>query len=158
MELTGHEMTQSQLAMWRAFIALSWVDGDQCEIERASIRETVLKLKAPEVQKTELLADLDRDHKIDEFLPLITNPKDKAWLLYMARILFFVDGDFSDREQELLRKLEDLHMSRVDFQSAVAKAREIDVAERHKEAAANQNRSRVEKLLSALEALKAQLF
>jgi len=120
------QLSESKLNLWRTLIALAHVDGNACKEERDFIHEGLKKIKASPAQMRVLEKDFVQIHSPDDFFEKITDPRDRAWLLYLAGLMFHRDDGFSDYEKLYYDKFQANHAKMVDLSVAVAEAKKIE--------------------------------
>ena len=65
----------------------------------------------------------------EEFFDLISEPKDRGWLFYLARQMFFGDNEFCDYEKMAYEKLHVKHMSSINLPGILAEVKSIEADE-----------------------------
>src|SRR5690606_16630006 len=98
-------MDASKFNLWRACFSFCQVDSVLAAEEKKWMDEKSSTLKFTDEQRATLLRDLNNPPSLDEILPLITKPSDRAFLVHQMRVLAHIDGDFSRREAENLEKI-----------------------------------------------------
>jgi tellurite resistance protein len=116
---SGKKISESLFNMWRCVIVLAHADGEVQAEERAYIERIIANLDrvyglTPE-QKNAFDSDLKTPGNLKELLPLVTEPQDRASLVYFADIIVWADGTLSEEEEKLLKQLRDDQMSKVDM-------------------------------------------
>lgn len=105
----------SKIAMFKAMIACAWADGVLEEAERKKLMKYISGNKyLDDAQRAELTAAIDQKISLDEVWSDITNPADRAYLIDVAREIFWVDGVFAAEEKALhddmmVRFMDELH-------------------------------------------------
>ncbi|HRK07835.1 MAG TPA: hypothetical protein PLZ57_08715 [Pseudobdellovibrionaceae bacterium] len=105
----------SQIKMWKTLVALTHVDHDTNQAEREFISDFLEKSKLSPEEKAEILSGFGRAESPEKLFQEIKDSRDRARLLYLARVMFYHDQDFSTYEQMALEHLESLHMKKFDL-------------------------------------------
>jgi uncharacterized membrane protein YebE (DUF533 family) len=105
--------------MWRCVIAIAHADGSVQTQERDYLQNVISNLNrayhlTPEQKKT-LEDDLKNPRKISALLPHVTDPQDRASVIYFGDALAWADGELSVDEETILKKLHDDQMAKVDM-------------------------------------------
>lgn len=133
-------LSDSQLAMWQGLVSLIHADGQKHPEEDEFIRLSMKRAPATEDQKAKILEGLENPQPIDEIFPRIKDGKDRSQFIYLARVLFWSDGNFDGQEQKIFDRLQEKTMSQVNLKSAM---KEVDsVAERFEQRIANEKSAR----------------
>lgn len=107
----------SQIKMWKTLVALTHVDHDTNQAEREFISDFLEKSKLSPEEKAEILSGFGRAEPPEKLFQEIKDSRDRARLLYLARVMFYHDQDFSTYEQMALEHLESLHMKKFDLEA-----------------------------------------
>ncbi|MDD0853593.1 hypothetical protein HBN50_10810 [Halobacteriovorax sp. GB3] len=116
----SYPMTESKFNMWRGTIALAYIDSELTKEERSWIQDHLRKIPFSQSQWEILAKDLEEGLKLDDILPLITEPKDRAFLLNFANQLFREDG-IVPIEKKTYENLEKKIMQGIDILSITNK-------------------------------------
>jgi hypothetical protein len=107
----------NQIKMWKTLVALTHVDHDTNQAEREFISDFLEKSKLSPEEKAEILSGFGRADAPEKLFQEIKDSRDRARLLYLARVMFYHDQDFSNYEQMALEHLESLHMKKFDLEA-----------------------------------------
>jgi hypothetical protein len=124
-------VTESKLAMWRSAIALAHSDHHLSNSEVDLINEYWQNYDFSDAHEKQLARDMQNGVKLEDVFPAITEKRDRAHLINFARVLFHIDGEFSELEEKIWQAIYDQHMLTVDLKAALLAAR--TVAEEFKE-------------------------
>ncbi len=113
-------LTTSQLNMWRSLIALAHSDGELHFNEVGYLSDVFKELNLSETQVDILNRDMDKSPNIEETYSLISLEKDRAKFFYLARILCWLDGDYSKKEVEVIEKLQEVHLTDLESDKMVS--------------------------------------
>ena len=103
-------ISQSEMALIKALIALAWVDGKLSNAERERVHSLTQHAKAlSDEQKEELLELVEQPCDLREMWSAIANPQDKAHFLALAEGLIHVDGACSVSGREAIQMLQKDH-------------------------------------------------
>lgn len=98
-------ISDSRFHMWRAVVALTHADKVVMPEEKEFIRRFYNTVPFTNAQKHQLEAELRAAQDVAEIFPQITDARDRAELIYFARMMFWSDGDYARQEAEILKKL-----------------------------------------------------
>lgn len=115
--------TDSRMAMWEAAAGLAHTDGKLTAEEEALLKRYFNRLTPTPEQQERLEHALYHGVDVETVLPRITDMRDAAHLINMARVIFHADGYFDLSEQRLLEKMHARHMQHIDLDQALAEAR-----------------------------------
>ncbi len=118
----------SKFSMWRACISVVHLDGRLTSDEDNWVKQKIQSLPLSAEQKAVLEQDLAVGLNFDEVIKNITEPKDKAFLLHLVRVISYIDGDFSSDEKQAYAKLEKIVLSRLDLAKFEEQAQAIEDA------------------------------
>ena len=111
-------MTDSQLNMWRAVIAIAHADGTVQQEEKDYLYKTLANIdrsyNLTDAQRMALANDLKTPQNISTLIPLITDPQHRAMLVHFGEVLAWADNEISVDEEAILKKLHDGQMQSVD--------------------------------------------
>jgi len=105
----------SQIKVWKTLVALTHVDHDTNQAEREFISDFLERSKLSAEEKAEVLSGFGRAESPEKLFQEIKDSRDRARLLYLARVMFYHDQDFSTYEKMALEHLESLHMRKFDL-------------------------------------------
>jgi hypothetical protein len=133
------QATDSQIAMWRGAIALTWVDRDMHDTERARLLQYFSdNIYLTDTQRAQLVADLDQPIALQDVWDAITNPQDRAHLIDIAPSLFATHGAPTPAEKAVYDKMMADQMATIDTNALEGELAAITAhipAERAEEAA-----------------------
>ncbi len=116
--------------MWRTAIALAHSDHTLSEEEVELIRRYSRKFDFSEAERAQLEADFATAVEVDEVFPGITDKRDRAHLINFARVLFHIDGEFSEAEKKIHSLIREQHLATIDLDKVLEEARNTaDLAE-----------------------------
>jgi len=109
------EATESQIAMWRGAIALTWANRTMDEDEKAQLLEYFKNnIYLTEAQRAQLIKDMDQKIELRDVWGSITDPQDRANLIDIAPTLFSKHGTPTAEERALYDKMFADEMAKVD--------------------------------------------
>jgi uncharacterized membrane protein YebE (DUF533 family) len=114
-------ITDSRFAMWRAAVALAWVDGRMKHEEIELLNNSAQINAFTDEQKKIFENDLKTPLKLNDVFSQITDPRDRAHLINFARRLFHTDLDFSKSEEMVLKDLTDRHLQMLKSEKHIKK-------------------------------------
>lgn len=117
------KMTPSKFAMWRAAIALAYSDHRLSNSETDLIWRDSEYFDFSDAQRAQLEKDMRDGIALDDVWDQITEKGDRAHLINFSLVLFHVDGEFSDVEQQLFDEINARHMLTIDYRGAVREAK-----------------------------------
>ena len=100
------EVNESKFNMWRATMAIIYLDGKVSSEEKDWAESKIASLPFSDEQRKIIHGDLTKGLKIESVLSLITHKPDVAFLLHLIRTIGHIDGCFDKREQDAFEKLE----------------------------------------------------
>jgi uncharacterized membrane protein YebE (DUF533 family) len=115
------KLTDSQFYMWRTLFALSHADGVVSNEEVRFMVEALEDIPFSDEQKTLLRDDIKSPRDPLEMFAKVTDMRDQAKFFQFARDIVHVDGDYGKAEQDLLLKLQKLHIKTADVDKLVGK-------------------------------------
>lgn len=113
-------VSESCFYMWRAIFAISHADRVVKEEEIDFMHEALDKEDFSSAQKEILESDIEQAQDTGSMFMKIAEQKDRSQFFYYARMLCWSDGDFAAQEQEIILKLESLHVRNVDFDEMIS--------------------------------------
>ena len=114
--------TESKFAMWRAAIALAHIDGQITNSETDLIHNYMSAFLFTDAQEKTLDNELRSAANFDSIYPQITDPRDRAHLINFARILFYIDGELANIEQQFFDEINKRHLASIDLKKALKDA------------------------------------
>ena len=128
-------LTDSQVTMWETVVALIHADGKVHKEEDLFLKDRFEKLDITPEQKQTLQRHIETPGNPRELFKKITAPRDRAQLIYFARLLFFSDGEFCDQEKLVLDHLESEVMGKADITAAMHEIDKVvvDYQQKHQE-------------------------
>ncbi|MDX1975102.1 MAG: hypothetical protein SFT92_05440 [Rickettsiales bacterium] len=117
-------VTPSKYAMWRSAIALAYADSRLSNSEVNLIQDYMSNYTFTDAQLLQLEKDLMQGVHLEDVFPMISEIRDRAHLINFARVLFHIDGDFSEVEQRIWQAIHDQHVLTIDLKKALLVARE----------------------------------
>jgi hypothetical protein len=100
------EVNDSKFNMWRASMAVIYIDGSVSKEEEAWAESKIADLPFSDQQREIMHGDLAEGLKIETVLPLITHKPDLAFLLHLIRTIGHLDGCFGVEEKKSFENLE----------------------------------------------------
>lgn len=122
-------LTESQLNKWRTLVALAHLDGEACQRERDFILESLESRGIDDEQLAQIKSELETPHSPAELFELVTLPRDRGELFYLAKLMFFEDGEFCDVEKMYFEKFQAKQMQTIDLKAIKAQLGEIEAEE-----------------------------
>lgn len=107
-------LSESRFNMWRAVVAMAHADDVVKPHEINFILENTQNVPMTEEQRATLAEDLRKSVPMQTVFDKISHPRDKEDFFHLARAICWSDGDFDEMEQEMLRQLHGLSLSRDD--------------------------------------------
>jgi len=114
-------LSNSRFHTLRAYIALAWVDGVPTDDEKEWINEQLGYFGLSAEQEQILREDMAAGLQLKAIIPKITEPADMTLLVNQARILFNLDGDYTDAERALYDSLKETALGKIDLPAALGK-------------------------------------
>ena len=119
-------LNDSQVSMWSTLVALAKADGKVKTEERKFIEDAIQKLvDATGTQKAAILNVFHSSKTPEFYYQGVTSPRDRSQLIYLARLMFYSDGDFSAQEERILQAFTETTMSRVSLEKAMHEVDEV---------------------------------
>jgi len=144
-------LTDSKLNMWSTVVSLSHADGILHMSEEDFLNKFFESLKdLSEDQKKTLESELKNPQDPKVLYTKISEPKDRAELLYYARMLMWADEDFCSQEEEIFNKLRVLTLDQIDFDAVMVKVNKIAEDYKLKEEARKDARPIHRKIIDAI--------
>jgi len=143
-------LSDSKFNMWRTVTALAHSDGVFHRDEEDYLLQIFDNLKLSKEQREILAADVKVAQDPAKLHGLITEPADRAQVTYFGRILLWADKDFDHTEEEVLEKLMELSRSKVNFEEAMIKVKQVSEDFKRKEDLSRSDRPFHRKVLDAI--------
>ncbi len=145
-------ISESLFHSLRGAISIAWADHQLTDAEQDSLRYFIDTHDLSERQRELLDADIANGApSIESLLPHITEPRDRAHLVNMARVILHADGHAAPQEAAPLQHLLHQHMSTLDSEVIRQQARDQMTGYRHQQDEADNARPWYEKLSDYLE-------
>lgn len=109
-------MDDSKFFAWRVCFQVIHLDNKVTKEERDWAFERLKILPLTEAQRKILQEDLERPADIESLFNKITEKRDRSFVIDNFRILAHADGDFSDREKAMFKKLERAVLDGLDLE------------------------------------------
>lgn len=114
-------VTDSQFYMWRTVFAIVHADQKVTDEEVRFMAEILEDMPFSEAQRGILKEDARTPRDIEEMYQGITDVLDQAAFFRFARQVVWVDGDFGQDEQDIMLRLQEIHVRRTDLADLVGK-------------------------------------
>lgn len=108
------EMAESRFYMWRAVFAMAHVDGHVSPEEVEFASQYLENASFSEQQKQILRDDLVKPQDVGELLSRVTALPDQADFFQFSHMLAWKDGDYSWSEQNVMDRLNNNQMQKID--------------------------------------------
>ncbi len=105
-----NSVTDSEFYMWRTLFALVHVDHHVTDEEVRFMAEALEDIPFSDEQRDILSTDIKAPQDVVEMFSKITNSRDQAKFFNFAREIVWVDGDYGQDEQNIMLKLEEIHI------------------------------------------------
>lgn len=112
-------VSDSQFYMWRTLFAIVHVDNVVATQEVRFMAEAFEDIPFSEEQRAILNDDIKNPQNIEEMFKGITNVHDQATFFKYARELVHIDGDYGAQEQEIMARLQKLHIQGANLDDLV---------------------------------------
>lgn len=113
------DISESRFYMWRTIFAMAHADEDVSPREIRFMAEKLEDVSFTQEQSDILKRDIVEPQPIEDMFQKITDPADQALFFSFAREMVWADGDFSPDEQEILSRLQRLHLEFVNVDDLV---------------------------------------
>ncbi len=120
------EVNDSKFNMWRASMAVIYLDGRVTKEEEAWAESKIQDLPFSSAQRNIIHGDLTHGLSIDKVLPLITHKPDIAFLLHLIRTIGHIDGCYDASEKEAFKKLEEKIIKGLDLEALEEQVRTME--------------------------------
>ena len=108
--------SSSEIAMYRAAIALAWADHSLSEEEQSKLMVYMdNNKKLSDSQRENLKKDISEKVNIDDVWQEVTDVRDRAHVINIADAIFWSDGQLCHTEKEVLEKIRAAHMATLDL-------------------------------------------
>lgn len=111
------EVNDSKFNMWRATMAVIYLDGKVSSEEKTWAESKIADLPFSDEQRKIIHGDLSKGLKIATVLPFITHKPDMAFLLHLMRTIGHIDGCYDEVERAEFKKLEGQILKGLDLVS-----------------------------------------
>ncbi len=112
-----NEITDSKFNAWRACIGIILLDKVVTDSERNWVNDRMKTIAFTDEQKNILSSDLKNGLDLNQVLTLVTDNKDKAFLVDMIRYVGNLDKNFSNEEREVYKKIEKEILGNKEFEN-----------------------------------------
>lgn len=110
------EATKSEIAMFRAAIALAWADHSLSDEEQNRLLVYIDKNEnLSDTQREQLKKELGQPIKMDDVWPEVTDLRDRVHVINIADTIFWEDGQLCHSEKEIYEKIKASHMATLDL-------------------------------------------
>ncbi len=121
------QLNDSQFNKWKTLVALAHVDGQVCQLERNFVRDSLEKRKVNPEQVELIMQGFETAEPAGELFEKITDPRDRATLLYLARLMFLSNNEsFCDYEKLYYEKFKSKHMSTINLGELVSQVGKVE--------------------------------
>lgn len=133
------QATESQIAMWRAAIALLWVNQQIDEAEKSRLIQYFKdNIHLTDAQRVQLIKDMDQPIALQDVWGSITDTQDRAHLIDIAPTLFSEHGTPTVEERATYNEMLSEQLATIDekaFQQEIRAAKANFPAEQAEEEA-----------------------
>lgn len=112
-------VSESHFYMWRAVFALAHVDNKVDEQEVRFMAEAMEDVGFSDAQRIILNSDMHEARDVEEMFSRVSDKKDQSKFFNLARELAWVDGDFGKREQEIMLRLQEVHVKSANIEEMI---------------------------------------
>jgi len=148
--LRDMSLTDSKFNMWRTITSLAHADGIFCRDEKNYLEPIFDGLDLSSEQREQLKSDMITPQDSKKMFELISEPADRAQVTYFGRILMWADENLESSEEEMLKKLTDLAMSKTDFKAVMKKVHQVAQDFKNEEELRRESRPTHRKILDAI--------
>lgn len=99
------QITESEFFMWRAIFAFAYVDNTLSLEEQDLLHSYLVNVPFSNTQRIILKDDLRNPKNVGDLYKHITRQEDKTRFCVLARALAWCEGDVSEQEKTILRKM-----------------------------------------------------
>jgi len=114
-------MDDSKFNMWRTITSLAHTDGVFCRDEKNYLIPIFDNLVMSDEQRQILKSDVETPQDPETLFALITKPADRAQVTFYGRVLLWADQTLDTSEQDVLAKMTELAMGKIDDTEMVMK-------------------------------------
>ncbi len=125
-QLLKKSLTDSKFQMWRGCMAIILIDGKIDPKEEDWIEKKLKLIPFSAEQMTILLRDIKTGVQLSHLIPLITDKRDRAFLLHNIRVLGHIDGHFDNKEKEAFKNLENQILKGLDLDAISLEIEEME--------------------------------
>ena len=112
-------ISDSQFYMWRTLFAVAHADDVVTDEEVRFMAEALEDIPFSDEQQTILNDDVKHAQDIKVMFAGVTDVHDQASFFKFAHELVHIDGDYGAEEQEIMLKLQELHLQSADLDDLV---------------------------------------
>lgn len=112
-------VTESQFYMWRTLFAVAHADNIVTDEEVRFMAEALEDVPFSDEQRAVLNEDVKHPQDIEAMFRGVSDVHDQAVFFKFARELVHIDGDYGKEEQEVMLKLEELHLQHANLDDLV---------------------------------------
>lgn len=124
-------INESKFNMWRACVAIVYLDKAIAPEEQKWVEDKILKLPLTNEQRLILKNDLAMGIALEDVLPKITDNVDLGFLVNTFRVLANIDQNFSVDEKEAFQKLETQVLKGLDLNKLESEIQTIEKESYH---------------------------
>lgn len=125
---TTETITESRFYMWRALFAIAHADEVVSSEERSFMRKTLQTYPFSPEQAQTLENDMQVRQDVNQLFEKITDPQDRSQFFDYARTMVWCDGNYEEKEQQILLQLKREHIRSADFET-LNKTRPLELEE-----------------------------
>lgn len=114
-------LTESKFYMWRALFAVAHADNVVSNEELRFMTEAMEDLPLCDEQERILREDIINPQDVIEMFKRITNPRHQAQFFKHAKELVWSDGEYDQKEQEMMLALGKEHLKSINLDNLVGK-------------------------------------
>ncbi len=115
------KITDSQFYMWRTVFALAHADNVVTDEEVRYLAEILEDIPFTSEQEAILNIDIKEPQDIFEMFLKVTDPQDQALFFKFAQEIVWIDGEYGAEEQDIMLRLQKLHVSEIDLDEMIGK-------------------------------------
>ena len=124
--MTIQDISISEFYMWRTLFAVAHTDGIVTDEEIRFMAEALEDIPFSEEQRATLNEDITTPQDVVSMFMRIGEQKDQAKFFSLARKLVWIDGDYGMQEQNVMLKLEQMHLSGVDVRALAEQSLDLE--------------------------------
>jgi hypothetical protein len=123
-------ISDSKFAVWRCLVIMANIDGHFSDEEKKFLDN----IHNNDILSDEQIKTLENDIRtqntdFDSVYQYITEPRDRAYLINLARVLFHKDGRSCTIEKEVLDKINKDHKKTINLEEILESARQVSKEE-----------------------------